>query len=82
MSKIKINIDENKCTDPQECRECLKICPPGVYILTFRDKDYHNPKDWIIYPVFPRLCLKNKNSGNCNICIEKCPNNAIIIKTK
>lgn len=74
--KNKIKIDKNKCQKAEECKLCLASCPPGVFIMYFTDKDFHDPKNWIIDPAFPQLCTE------CNICIDKCPNDAIQIKYK
>lgn len=77
MGKAKIVIDYDKCGDPRECRICVGVCPPGVLNLIFTDtKNYHDPQDWIIKDAFPHLCTGDE----CNLCIEKCPNNAITIK--
>ena len=74
MGKIKINIDSSKCTNPKNCLKCINICQPEVLLLTFDDEDYHNPKDWRIFPIFPGLCT------NCKLCVELCPEKAISIK--
>jgi len=72
--KNRIKIDYFKCRDPENCRKCLAVCTPGVLNLTFRDEDYHDPKDWIILPVFYQLC------DFCKKCVEICPEKAITIK--
>ena len=77
--KPKIKIDYSKCTQPEDCRICLQVCPPGVFNLIFTDKDYHQPKDWKIIAVFPVLCM---NSPKCTLCIDNCPKQAISIKLK
>ncbi|GAG75338.1 unnamed protein product [marine sediment metagenome] len=74
--RLKIIIDHAKCIAPEDCRLCLNLCQPAVLILTFTDKDYHDPKNWKIEPVFPRLCI------NCNLCIEGCPEKAISLRLK
>ena len=79
MSKAKIKIDYSKCQQPENCRKCLQVCQPAVFNLTFKDKDFYDPKNWRVIPVFPQLCL---NSEYCNSCIEMCPKNAISIKIK
>ena len=77
--KPKIRIDYSKCTQPEECRICLKVCPPAVFNLSFTDKDYHQPEHWKVVPVFPFLCL---NSTKCELCVVNCPKQAISIKLK
>lgn len=73
MVKIKIDIDYSRCVAPQNCMVCINVCQPVVLTLTFLDKDYHNPKDWKIVPIFPSLCI------NCNSCVEHCPEKAISV---
>ena len=77
--KVKIKIDDTKCQHPENCRICLQICPPAVFNLIFTDKDYHQPKNWKVIPVFPFLCL---NSTECSLCIDNCPKQAISINLK
>jgi NAD-dependent dihydropyrimidine dehydrogenase PreA subunit len=76
MGKTKIKVDYSKCTNPEDCKICLGLCQPAVLILTFTDKDYHNPKNWIIVPIFPGLCI------GCNLCVDQCPEQAISVKIK
>ena len=71
--KDPIKVDYDKCTSPEDCKICLNACQPVVLILTFTDKDYHDPKDWKIVPAFPSFCIK------CNLCVEQCPKNAISV---
>ncbi len=73
MGKIKIKIDYSKCITPENCRICINICQPVALTLTFTDKDYHDPKDWKIVPIFPSLCI------NCGLCSDQCPEKAISV---
>ena len=76
MGKTKIKVNYTKCTNPEECKICLKLCQPAVLILTFTDTDYYNPKNWKLVPAFPGLCI------GCNLCVEQCPQQAITVKIK
>lgn len=76
MKKIKIKIDYSKCIAPENCRTCINICQPVVFVLTFTDEDYHDPKNWKIVPIFPILCI------GCNLCVENCPEKAINVLIK
>ena len=78
-NKVKIKVDYSKCTQPEDCRKCIGICPPGVFNFVFTDKNYHNPQNWKIIPIFPHLCI---SSNNCNACVENCPKDAINIRNK
>ena len=81
MGKTKIVIDYTKCgyeegvkVDPRECRKCLNVCDPAVFLMhpTLREhEDPYNPEEWIITAVWPSMCT------GCNRCVEVCPINAI-----
>lgn len=74
--KVKINIDKNKCTEPKECRKCVNLCPPGVFMIYFTDKDFYNPQKYIVDPVLSEFC------NYCHKCVEICPKGAISLKLK
>ncbi len=74
--KVKIKIDYTKCTQPTECRKCVNLCPEGVFMLFFTDKDFRNPTHYIVDAVLAQLC------NYCKKCIEICPENAISLKVK
>ncbi|MGV9102804.1 MAG: ATP-binding protein [Promethearchaeia archaeon] len=84
MPKTEITIDYNKCgyeegvnVDPRECRKCLRICDPAVFLMhpTLEEHpDPYNPERWKITPVWPSLCM------GCMKCVEVCPENAITVK--
>ena len=76
MTSIKIKVDYSKCNieKPEDCTECLRICEPKVFIVTYMDKkNLFDPKVWRVFPRFPKLCTY------CKKCIEICPKNAIDI---
>jgi NAD-dependent dihydropyrimidine dehydrogenase PreA subunit len=72
---IEVKWDEKKCASPQDCRECLDICPQGVF--TIHPRDGRKPgivtADWAITAVFLSLCTA------CEICEEVCPQDAIAV---
>jgi len=71
-----VEIDYSKCTSPEECGVCLQVCPSAVFIMYFTDEDFHNPKEWKVEAMFTSLC------SHCNLCVKKCPKNAISITVK
>ena len=79
MGKLKIRIDYSKCQQPDDCGKCLQVCQPAVFSLIFTDKDYHDPKNWKVVPMFPMLCVLD---DKCNFCVNVCPESAISIKRK
>ncbi|TXT57916.1 MAG: hypothetical protein BAJATHORv1_10625 [Candidatus Thorarchaeota archaeon] len=82
MKKTKIQIDYSKCgpdgnTDPRECRKCMLVCDPAVFLMhpTLEDHpDPWNPERWKVTAVWPSMCM------GCNKCVEACPEQAISMK--
>jgi len=74
--KVKIKIDYTKCTNPKECRKCVNLCPAGVFMLYFTDKNFYTPENYIVDPVLSQLCTY------CEKCIQICPEDAISLKVK
>lgn len=72
---IEVKWDEKKCASPEECRECLDICPQGVFTIHSRGerKPGVATTSWAITPVFLSLCTA------CEICEEVCPQDAIAV---
>lgn len=73
---IEIALDDKKCTSPDECRECLEICPQGVFAMYAKGgrKPGVTTKQWAIAPVWLSLCTA------CEICEEVCPQDALAVK--
>jgi formate hydrogenlyase subunit 6/NADH:ubiquinone oxidoreductase subunit I len=73
--KVTVQWLEEKCPNPQECRECLKICPSTVFVLYATDREpYKKQEHWVITPSFQNFCIA------CYKCTEVCPNDAIKIE--
>lgn len=72
---IEIGWDNKKCKSPDECKECLDICPQGVFAMYAKGgrKPGALTKDWAIAPVWLSLCT------GCEICEEICPQNALAV---
>jgi NADH-quinone oxidoreductase subunit I len=79
MGKKKIKIDYKKCgpkgkMDPRECRKCLNVCDPAVFLMhptLEKHPDPYNPEKWVVTPVWPDVCT------SCGRCISSCPVEAI-----
>jgi ferredoxin len=71
-----IRIDYGKCTKPEECMDCLKTCPSGVFLMgpVGSGKPNIPPKSYKIHPRYADQC------NGCGLCEEKCPKQAIQIK--
>ncbi|TFG05148.1 4Fe-4S dicluster domain-containing protein [Candidatus Thorarchaeota archaeon] len=82
VKKTKITIDYSKCgpgapQDPRECRKCLYVCDPAVFLMhpTLEEHpDPWNPERWKITPVWPSMCM------GCMKCIDVCPHQAIAVE--
>jgi ferredoxin len=82
VKKTVIKVDYSKChtgasTDPRDCRKCLLICDPAVFLMhpTLEDDhpDPHNPEIWRIDPIWLSKCT------GCMKCVEACPEQAITV---
>ncbi|MFW9933091.1 MAG: 4Fe-4S dicluster domain-containing protein [Candidatus Thorarchaeota archaeon] len=77
--KTKINIDHSKCgvnvsTDPRDCRKCLFVCDPAVFLMhptLEKHPDPHNPDKWVVDAIWLSKCT------GCMKCINACPEQAI-----
>jgi len=84
MDKTQIKIDYKKCgpnakMDPRECRKCMNVCDPAVFLMhpTLEEhKDPYNPEKWLVTPVWPCMCT------GCMKCAEVCPEQAITVKAQ
>ena len=72
---MQIEIDEQKCQSPQECRKCVLACPEGIFLNYTRDVSAQgkNARNWVIVPVFKSLCT------GCKVCEEVCPEKAVTV---
>ncbi|TET39035.1 MAG: 4Fe-4S dicluster domain-containing protein [Dehalococcoidia bacterium] len=72
---VRIEINEQKCKSPRECRKCLESCPESVMMTYPRVAREPGKKaeDWAIAPVLMTLCT------GCKVCEEICPQKAITV---
>lgn len=72
---VQIEINEEKCKSPRECRKCLEVCTEGVFMTSPRVGRAPSKKaeDWVITAVFLTLCT------GCKVCEEICPQDAITV---
>jgi len=70
---VQIEINQQNCKSPRECRKCLEVCPEGVLMTSPRVARAPGKKaeDWAIAAVLLTLCT------GCKVCEEICPQNAI-----
>jgi len=83
LKKTKITIDYGLCgnedgIDPRECRKCLQVCKPAVFLLHqtigAEEEDVNDPKHWRVTPLWLSLCTK------CMLCVDRCPVSAIEVR--
>ena len=68
---VQIEIDYNKCKNVKDCEICEEVCP--VEIFKFEESEDN----------YGRISIIEKNEDECifcNLCLEKCPQEAITIK--
>jgi len=78
-----------ECTQPQECRKCLEICAPKVFVLcpdlravpsTYKYPlmkvgwEDRRPEAMQVIAAEPTLCTQ------CMACVRVCPHNCITIE--
>jgi len=72
---IHIDWNSKQCTSPDECRDCLEVCPQGVFAIYPEGgrKPGVPTTNWTIAPVWLSLCT------GCEVCQEVCPQHAIAV---
>ncbi len=73
----KIEIDEDRCTTPYDCKVCLQTCPQAVFMVEPTEVEMYketDPEDYELIPVWRDKCVA------CMDCVEACPNDAITVK--
>ena len=73
---VQIEIDQEKCKSPRECRKCLESCPGGVFMNypQVAREPGKRAEDWAIVPVLASRCTE------CKVCEEVCPQKAITVR--
>lgn len=71
---MEITIDNQKCTEPQTCGRCLKVCSPQVFALHPLEENAIHPERWVVDPIWVSFCIQ------CNLCVEECPEQAITVR--
>ena len=63
---IKVEIDPRKCTGPEECGECLKVCPVNIFLEQAGGLavDQENEDECIL----------------CDLCLNACAPGAVLIR--
>lgn len=71
--KTDIVVNYDKCGDPRECKKCLQICAPALFLLYSPDDESDDPDVWRVDVAFTDLCTR------CGDCVEVCPKEAITL---
>ncbi|MBD3158992.1 MAG: 4Fe-4S ferredoxin [Candidatus Lokiarchaeota archaeon] len=71
--KTDIVVNYDKCGDPRECKKCLQICAPALFLLYSTDDESDDPDVWRVDVAFTDLCTR------CGDCVEVCPKEAITL---
>lgn len=77
MKMPDIEIDQDKCTQPYECKVCLQTCPQAVFTVapTRAEKFKETEPDG-----YKALATYRDKCVVCMDCVEACPNDAITVK--
>jgi len=77
LPEVEIRWLREKCGKPQECGKCLEVCPHAVFVMIAVNRQLGKISEkYEIVPSFDSFCTL------CNLCVENCPNDALVIKIK
>ncbi len=74
-----ITIDRERCTIPFDCKRCLRICPPAVFMVhTVKmergvETDRKEPGAYVLTATYRDKCT------GCMKCVEGCPADALTV---
>jgi formate hydrogenlyase subunit 6/NADH:ubiquinone oxidoreductase subunit I len=72
--KTDIVVDHATCGDPRECKKCMQICAPALFMMYSPDYENNDPTEWRVDVAFTDLCTR------CGDCVSVCPKGAITLK--
>ncbi|MBI4300567.1 MAG: 4Fe-4S binding protein [Chloroflexi bacterium] len=76
----KITVDYERCTTPFDCKRCIRICPPAVFVVYDIEShrgyevDKKQPGTYKMLPLYRDKCT------GCMKCVEVCPVDALTVK--
>ena len=77
VPEVEIKWLREKCGKPQACGKCLEVCPHVVFVMFAVDREPRKISEkYEVVPSFDNFCTL------CNLCVENCPNDALVIKIK
>ena len=74
-----ISINRERCTTPFDCKRCLRVCPPAVFVviapkmLKGVELDKKEPGNYAVLPMYRDKCTA------CMKCVDVCPVDAITV---
>ena len=73
---MKIQVNDQACGNPLDCRLCLDRCPEKVFGTYPRGRREPGvaARDWVIFPMFASQCTA------CLECVSFCPRQAISVQ--
>jgi len=77
VQEVEIKWLREKCGKPQKCGKCLEVCPHAVFVMFAVDRELGKiSEEYEIVPSYDSFCTL------CNLCVENCPKDALVIKIK
>ncbi|MFW9985153.1 MAG: 4Fe-4S dicluster domain-containing protein [Candidatus Odinarchaeota archaeon] len=74
---FKVEWDADNCPNPQDCGNCLDVCPEAVFALYAPEREEGKfPEKYVLARPMQYFC------SGCGACVEVCPSSALRVIPK